>query len=94
MSLFEIDIKKSLMYMKKPEEEIKNMEQLVLTALDDLGPLHVMEITEQVDEHPLSVDRTCGRLHDYGHIAPVGVGRYQLTNNGRQRLSDNCTRDP
>lgn len=70
------------------------MEQLVLTALDDLGPLHVMEITEQVDEHPLAVDRTCGRLHEHGHIAPVAVGRYQLTSNGRQRLFDNCNRDP
>ena len=65
------------------------MKDQILQTLADDGPLHVMEITDRVDGHPITIDRICAQLHKDGHIYPSGHGQYQLTNDERQQLRDN-----
>lgn len=64
------------------------IERKILATLAEHGPLYVMRIALEVDDHPISVDRTCTRLYNGGHIYPCGRGQYRLTDNGRQRLTD------
>jgi predicted transcriptional regulator len=65
-------------------------EREILVTFAEHGPLHVMEVAQKVDNHPLSVDRACARLYDGGHISPFSHGYYRLTDHGQQRLTDNC----
>jgi Mn-dependent DtxR family transcriptional regulator len=65
----------------------------ILKTLARYGSLHVMRIAREVDDHPISVDRTCTRLYNAGHISPCGRGQYRLTNDGRQRLTDTHNRN-
>jgi predicted transcriptional regulator len=67
-------------------------ERQILATLAKHGPLHVMAIAQEVDDHPISVDRTCTYLYNGGHIYPCGRGQYRLTDNGRQRLTDSYDR--
>lgn len=66
------------------------MERDILEILDTQGPLHVMEIAKQINGHPIAVDQACSQLHTDGEIAPIGRGRYRLTDDGKDRLSDDC----
>lgn len=65
------------------------MERDILHVLATDGPLHVMEIAAQIDGHPITVDQTCVRLHNDGHISMIGGGRFHLTDFGREHLSEN-----
>jgi Mn-dependent DtxR family transcriptional regulator len=67
-------------------------ERTILETLANHGPLHVVGIAREVGDHPISVDRTCTRLYNDGHIYPCGRGQYRLTDNGRQRLTDSHDR--
>lgn len=65
-------------------------ETTVLEVLVDQSPLHVMEIATIVDQHPITVDQTCARLHDRGHIYPLGRGLYTVTEDGERQIGDGC----
>lgn len=65
------------------------MERDILHVLDADGPLHVMEIAEQIEGHPITVDQACARLHNDGYISPIGGGRYRVTADGLDYLI-NC----
>lgn len=67
------------------------MKDKILQELAKDGPLHVMEITNRVDGHPITIDRICSQLHSDGHIYPSGHGIYQLTDSGQQQLSNNSS---
>jgi len=58
----------------------------VLELLVDESPCHVMEITNAVDGHPITIDQTCAHLHSKGCIVPLGRGLYEITDEGQQRL--------
>lgn len=64
------------------------MEHDILETLADAGPLHVTELAERVDGHPLTVDRMCSQLHTDGYIYLFGGGRYRLTDTGREQLTE------
>lgn len=64
------------------------VEQRVLEALAARSPLHVIEISDHMSEHPVSVDLACARLHDNGDILPVGLGRYDITEQGQRRREE------
>lgn len=58
----------------------------VLELLVDESPCHVMEITNAVDGHPITIDQTCAHLHREGYIVPLDRGLYEITDEGEQRL--------
>lgn len=58
----------------------------VLETLADRSPLHVMEIANAVDGHPITVDQTCAHLNSDECIRPFGRGLYEITEEGEQRL--------
>lgn len=68
------------------------MEDHILETLAVDGPLHVTELAERIDSHPLTVDRVCAQLHTDGHIYLFGGGRYRLTDTGREQLTDEPSR--
>lgn len=49
-------------------------EDEILETLADNGSLHVMKIAQEVDSHPIAIDRVCTRLYDTGHIHRAAVG--------------------
>lgn len=57
--------------------------------LEAKSPLHVMDIARTADCHPITVDRTCARLHERGYIYSVGRGLYDVTDDGTQQISEN-----
>lgn len=61
---------------------------MILEALAECGSLHATEIVDEIDKHPITVDRACARLHQVGQIHSIGCGHYRLTNCGEQRLDD------
>ena len=58
----------------------------VLELLVDESPCHVMEITNAVDGHPITIDQACAHLHSEDCIVPRGRGLYEITDAGEQRL--------
>ena len=68
--------------MNENEKELQ-----ILEILGEEGPLHARTIAEIVDEHPLSVDRICSRLHQVGDIHSCKRGHFQLTERGKMRLT-------
>lgn len=58
----------------------------VWEVLVDESPCHVMEITNIVDGHPITIDQACAHLHGEGCIVPRGRGLYEITDAGEQRL--------
>lgn len=64
------------------------LELAVLRAIDARPPVHVMDLADAVDDHPLAVERVCTRLHEDGYISPDTHGLYGLTEAGRQRLAE------
>jgi Mn-dependent DtxR family transcriptional regulator len=62
-------------------------EREILETLAEQAPLYVIEIAQEVDSHPITVDRACARLHDGGYIHSVSRGYYRLTDTGRQQFT-------
>ena len=71
-----------------------NTDTEILETLVDQSPLRVLEIAKTVDRHPITVDQTCARLHEQGHIYPVGRGLYEITQHGEQQVRDRCDSSP
>ncbi len=46
----------------------------------------MIEITNTVDEHPITIHQTWAHLHSEGCIDPPGRGLYEITDVGEQRL--------
>jgi predicted transcriptional regulator len=65
-----------------------DLDREVLAILGAETPLHVMDIARTADRHPITVDQTCARLHEHGHIHPVGRGLYEITDDGNRRIRD------
>ena len=62
-------------------------EYKILRTLAENRSMRVLEISREIDDHPISVDRTCTCLYNSGYIAPCSRGHYQLTDDGRQQLA-------
>lgn len=60
----------------------------ILDILVANAPLRVMDIAKIADRHPITVDQTCARLHEQGHISPLGRGLYDVTDDGIQQLEE------
>ena len=61
----------------------------ILRLLDEQGQLPVTAIAEELDRHPVTVDRQCYDLQRDGHIRmATSGGAYALTEEGRKRLSE------
>jgi predicted transcriptional regulator len=58
----------------------------VLELLVEESPCHMMDITNTVDGHPITIDQKCAHLHSEGCIVPRGRGLYAITDAGEQRL--------
>ena len=71
-----------------------NMDTEILETLVDQSPLRVLEIAKTVDRHPITVDQTCARLQEQGHIYPLGRGLYEITEHGKQQVGDRCDPSP
>lgn len=66
---------------REPDREIHE----TLTAN---APCHILDIASAADCHPITVDQTCTRLHEQGHIYPVSCGVYAVTDDGNRRSGD------
>lgn len=64
----------------------EQLETAVLAEIAERRPVHVMTIAECLDEHPITIDLTCARLHDRGYIRPAHRGCFKPTQKGCQRL--------
>ncbi|WP_254547294.1 transcriptional regulator [Halomarina pelagica] len=60
----------------------------ILDILVTNAPLRVMDIAKIADRHPITVDQTCARLHEQGHISPLGRGLYDVTDDGIRHLEN------
>ncbi len=66
----------------------KQLEAAILRALSEQTALHVMDLAEQIEEHPLTVDQACAQLHEEGYITTSSHGIYDVTTYGERRLDD------
>lgn len=60
----------------------------ILDILVANAPLRVMDIAKIADRHPITVDQTCARLHEQGHISSLGRGLYDVTGDGLRQLEN------
>ena len=58
----------------------------ILEILVANSPLYVMDIARIADRHPITVDRTCARLHEREYISLLGRGLYDVTEDGIRQL--------
>ncbi|MDS0477943.1 MarR family transcriptional regulator [Natrinema sp. 1APR25-10V2] len=65
-----------------------DLECEILEALADAGPLYVVDLAADIDEHPLTVENACGRLRGDGEIRSIGCQRYDITGTGCARLAE------
>lgn len=63
------------------------LEDAILETLVEEEPLLVNEIAHRIDDHPLTVDMVCARLHDNGTIHQLSGGQYGLTGRGERQHS-------
>lgn len=62
----------------------------ILEILADESPLDVMDLAKIADRHPITVDQTCTRLYEQELIYPISRGRYDVTDSGLDRISDDA----
>ncbi|WP_254764161.1 MarR family transcriptional regulator [Natrinema marinum] len=65
-----------------------DLEREILETLADSGPLYVVDLAADIDEHPLTVDDACDRLLDERDIRSIGCRRYEITGAGCARLAE------
>jgi len=70
-----------------PDEADGELEAAILRAVDDRPPVHLIDLADAVDDHPVAVERACARLDEDGYIRPAPEGLYTLTGAGRRRLA-------
>lgn len=68
------------------------LEHVTLSVLAEQAPLHVLDIAEEADEHPVAIDLACARLHDRGDIWSAGLGQFDITEQGQRRCNGNLDR--
>ncbi|MBZ6495903.1 MarR family transcriptional regulator [Natrinema longum] len=66
----------------------RQLERTVLEALADGEPRYAVDLAARIDEHPVTVEGACDRLHENGGIRSVGCRRYEITATGHRRLAD------
>lgn len=66
----------------------RELDREILALLVADSPRRVTDIASSADRHPITVDRTCARLHEHGQIYPVGRGLYAVTEDGKRRIED------
>lgn len=64
------------------------LEREILEALADAGPLYVVDLAAEIDEHPLTVENACDRLQGEDELRSIGCRRYDITGTGRTRLAE------
>ena len=62
----------------------------VLETLANRSPCHVMDIANTLESHPITIDRTCARLHEKEYISSLGRGLYEITEEGKHQLETQC----
>ncbi|WP_255191627.1 hypothetical protein [Natronobeatus ordinarius] len=50
------------------------IEEQIRETLSEHGELHVLELADRLEEHPLTVENACTRLHQNEDIVPTGRG--------------------
>ncbi|GAB7018339.1 transcriptional regulator [Halostagnicola bangensis] len=55
-----------------------NTEQRILRQLSEREPLDVAELASVLEDHPMTVEVACDRLHKRGRVRLIGSGRYRL----------------
>lgn len=68
------------------------LEHVTLSVLAEQAPLHVLDIAGEADEHPIAIDLACARLHDRSDICSVGLGQYDITDQGQRRYNGHLDR--
>lgn len=53
------------------------LDSRILGILCDRGELHVLEVADEIGEHPVTVERACRRLHRDGTLRSVSVGVFR-----------------
>ena len=71
----------------RPEEGDEGLEAAILRTIDDRPPVHLIDLADAVDDHPVAVERACTRLDEDDYIRPAPHGLYTLTEAGRRRLT-------
>ena len=59
----------------------------ILRTLDGRNSLHVVELADVLEDHPITIDLACDRLQREGRIHQVGPGYYRLAEDGLRRES-------
>lgn len=65
---------------------MRQLESDILNALTQHQSIHVIDLSQQMDEHPVAVDQACARLHNRGYLTLSNQGVYDVTDHGRQYL--------
>lgn len=50
------------------------IEERIRETLAEHGELHVLELADRLEEHPITVEKACARLHRNEDIVPTGRG--------------------
>lgn len=50
------------------------IEEQIRETLSEHGELHVLELADRLEEHPITVEKACARLHRNEVITPAGRG--------------------
>jgi Mn-dependent DtxR family transcriptional regulator len=65
---------------------MRQLEAIILKTLTEQQAVHVIDLSQQIDEHPVAVDQACARLHDQGYLTLSNHGVYDVTDQGRNQL--------
>jgi DNA-binding MarR family transcriptional regulator len=60
----------------------------ILSILDEIGPCHVVKLAAILNEHPISIDRSCTRLQQDGQLRRQHGSIYEITDAGRSVLEN------
>lgn len=61
-------------------------ERRILRHLADRGPLDVVDLATALEDHPMTVELACERLHENERVRLVGSSRYRLVD--RETVGD------
>ncbi|WP_247730700.1 hypothetical protein [Halovivax limisalsi] len=64
----------------------ERLELRILAAVADRPPAHAVDLSESLDEHPVTVDEACVRLHRNGALTTAASGLFTITERGERRL--------
>ncbi|WP_312909181.1 transcriptional regulator [Natronosalvus caseinilyticus] len=64
----------------------EHLERPILRALEEGPSMHVIDLADRLEAHPVTVDLACSHLYEEGCLAPSTQGVYAVTERGRRRL--------